>query len=131
MPTSPRAPSSRVGLTRLAPSALPVTSADSRTLRFIFSDGSVDRYGDVIDPNGWQLANYNTNPVALWAHDASVPPIGRGKGVSVVGGALMGSIEFTPADVSPMSDAIYQMLRAGYLSAVSVGFSPLAWKDER
>jgi HK97 family phage prohead protease len=117
-------------LTRLAPSFAPVeTAADDRTLRFIFSTGGVDRYGDVIDPNGWQLANFNTNPVVLWAHDASAPPIGRAKNVGVVGGKLMGSIEFMSADVNPMSDAIYQMLRAGFLNAVSVGFSPIAWKQ--
>jgi hypothetical protein len=36
----------------------------------VFSDNSVDRYGDTIDARGWVLDNYKANPVALFGHDA-------------------------------------------------------------
>ena len=48
-----------------------------RAVRFCFSDGSVDRVGDTVDPRGWQLAQFLKNPIALFAHDATSPPIGR------------------------------------------------------
>src|SRR5579885_328326 len=98
-----------------------------RTLRFVFSDGSIDRYGDRIDPAGWELDEYKANNVALWAHDSSLPPIGRGVNVGQVGDRLMGDIEFASADINPFADMIYRMYQGGFLSAVSVGFMPLEW----
>jgi hypothetical protein len=35
---------------------------DARVVSFVFSDNSVDRYGDTIDARGWVLDNYNANP---------------------------------------------------------------------
>ncbi len=35
---------------------------DDRTIRFVASDETVDRYGDVVSVEGWQLANYKKNP---------------------------------------------------------------------
>ena len=44
-----------------------------RFLDVIVSDESTDRYGDVIIASGWQLANYQRNPVALWLHERPRP----------------------------------------------------------
>src|SRR5579859_3156048 len=89
----------------------PIAATDEalRTIRFVFSDGSVDRAGDTINPNGWELEDFLKNPVALWAHASQDPPIGRAINVGPTGGKLMGDIEFMPADVSPFADSIYRM----------------------
>jgi HK97 family phage prohead protease len=100
---------------------------DSRKLRFVFSDGTVDRSGDSIDPAGWEIDTFAANPVALWAHNSFEPPIGRASNVGAIGGKLMGDIEFMPADISAFADSIYRMVKGGYLKAVSVGFIPLEW----
>ncbi len=92
--------------------------------RFCFSDGSVDRAGDSIAPDGWDWANFNKNPVALWAHDSFSPPIGRAGNLAVENGRLMGDIEFMAADVYPFADSIRRMVEGGYIQAVSVGFIP-------
>lgn len=106
---------------------------DSRVLRFVFSDGSIDRSGDTINPDGWDLTGFLKNPVALWSHDSSSPPIGRAANVGPVKGKLLGDIEFMPPEVSPFADSIYRMVKAGYLRGVSVGFMPEKWTfvDER
>jgi HK97 family phage prohead protease len=96
-----------------------------RTYRFCFSDGSVDRMGDVIDPLGWELGDFNRNPVALFAHDSSAPPIGRASNVIVEGERLMGDIEFAPPEIYGFADTIFKLVGGGYLNAVSVGFLPL------
>src|SRR5712664_2951375 len=72
----------------------PVAQADSRKVRFVFSDASVDRSGDSIDQAGWKTDAYRDNPVALWAHNSSEPPIGRSSNVGTVSDRLMGDIEF-------------------------------------
>ena len=103
-----------------------VADAD-RKLRFVFSDGTIDRAGDSIDPEGWEVDNFLTNPVALWAHDSYSPPIGRASNVGASGGKLMGDIEFMAAEISGFADSIYRMIKAGFVKAVSVGFIPLEW----
>jgi HK97 family phage prohead protease len=103
--------------------ALDVDGAD-RTLRFVFSDGSVDRMGDTIAADGWQLAEFERNPVALWAHDSSAPPIGGARNVVVEGARLMGDIEFAPPETYQFADTIYRLVRGKFIRAVSVGFMP-------
>jgi HK97 family phage major capsid protein/HK97 family phage prohead protease len=89
-------------------------------LEFVMSDGSVDRMGDVIEPNGWKLDNFRSNPVALFGHDPQFP-IGQWQDVNVRGGRLTGHL----ALMEPVSDRlreIHAAVQAGVLRAVSVGF---------
>jgi HK97 family phage prohead protease len=99
----------------------------TRSKRFVFSDATVDHAGDSIDPKGWDLGVFNKNPVALWSHDSSMPPIGRALNVGVEKGKLVGDIEFAPPEVSEFADSIYRLVDGGYLKAVSVGFRPKDW----
>jgi hypothetical protein len=43
-------------------------AAGGDALEFVLSDKTKDRYGDVIDPKGWVLANFKKNPIALFNH---------------------------------------------------------------
>jgi HK97 family phage prohead protease len=114
----------------LGPGAdLDVGSKTERTITFVFSDDSVDRYGDTIDARGWLLDNFKANPVALFGHDASCVEnvIGRASNVRIEGNRLVGEIEFMEASVNPNAECAYQMVKGGFLHAVSVGFQPLDW----
>jgi HK97 family phage prohead protease len=102
---------------------LPVAGAE-RTLRFCFSDGSVDRMNDTIAAAGWDLTDFSANPVALWAHDSSAPPIGGARNVGVEGDRLLGDIEFAPPETYAFADTIYRLVLGKFLRAVSVGFLP-------
>lgn len=113
---------------RLATGAAAEVAGRDRTLRFCFSDGSVDRAGDRIDPNGWDLAPFKQNNVALWAHDSFNPPIGRAHNVGTIGDRLMGDIEFAPAETYAFADTIYRLAKDGFINAVSVGFKPTDWE---
>jgi HK97 family phage prohead protease len=83
--------------------------------------------GDTIDPTGWDLGPFLKNPVALFGHDSSAPPIGRASNVTVENGKLMGDIEFAPAETYAFADTIYKLVVGKYLNAVSVGFLPLEY----
>jgi HK97 family phage prohead protease len=102
---------------------LPVDGV-ARTLRFCFSDGSVDRMNDTIAAAGWDLTDFSANPVALWAHDSSAPPIGGARNVGVEGDRLLGDIEFAPPETYAFADTIYRLVLGKFLRAVSVGFLP-------
>src|SRR3984893_17409338 len=100
----------------------------SRVVTFCFSDGSVDRVGDTISVTGWDLASFRSNPVCLWAHDSSSPPIGRVRRTYISGERLMGDVEFASAETYPFADQIYRLVVDGFVRAVSVGFLPIEWK---
>lgn len=111
---------------RLAGQAMPGLEADSRVISFVLSDSSVARDDHTIMTSGWDYKAYMTNPVVLFAHDADDVNcvIGRMERIWTDGDSLMGDISFIPADINPMAETVYQMVRAGYLNAVSVGFIP-------
>ena len=100
---------------------------DGRSLTFVISTASVDRMGDSIAVDGWKLDAFRKNPVVLWAHDAGSLPVARAEKVWIEGGRLMATAEFTPAGMARFNDTVFDMLKAGFLNATSVGFSPLKY----
>jgi len=89
---------------------------------FVASTDTEDRYGDVIDQNGWELDSYRSNPVILLNHNPLDLPIGRGE-VEIRDGKLMIDIEFDMGD--PLAAEVARKAEAGFLHSVSVGFRSL------
>lgn len=106
------------------PFEVKAVEGESRVLRFIGSDETPDRDNDIIEVNGWDLANYRKNPVFLWAHDYRFPPIGRGKKVAKEDGKLVFDIEFPAEGIFPFADLIFNLYKGKFLRATSVGFIP-------
>lgn len=73
---------------RFAPGGNAQADAGARTLKFIFATSDVARDGDRILPGAWQLDNFRKNPVFLFAHDASKPPIGKVTSINKSNGKL-------------------------------------------
>lgn len=92
---------------------------------FVMSDESVDRVGDIIEVRGWQLAEFKKNPIALYGHDSSAPPIGTWENVRVEGKRLVGRLKLAAAGTSAFIDTLRSLLEQRILRAVSVGFQPL------
>lgn len=95
---------------------------EDRTLRFIGSDETPDRDGDVISVDGWDVNNYVKNPVFLWAHDYSIPPVGKATNVYRDSGKLLFDIKFPDTGIYPFADLVYNLYKGGFLNATSVGF---------
>lgn len=100
---------------------------ETRSVDFVISTASVDRMGDTVSVDGWKLDTYRKNPVVLWAHDASMLPIAKASNVRVEDGKLKARAEFAPKEMSGMANAVFEMIRGGFLSATSVGFAPLKY----
>lgn len=96
-------------------------------MEFVLSDATVDRYGDIIEVNGWSLTNFKKNPIALFNHNPNMV-IGTWKNLRVQNAALRGDLSLAPEGTSPRIDEIRRLIDAGILKAVSVGFKPI--KDE-
>jgi hypothetical protein len=97
--------------------------AESRVRTFVLSNETPDRYNTVFRADGWQLDNYQRNPVVLWAHDRSHPAIGKGT-ARVVGTELLLDVEFFDANVNALAEQLLRTIDAG-VGAISVGFEPL------
>jgi|GEM_PF-1162135 len=84
----------------------------------------VDRQDEVLVAAGCRLDDYLRNPVVLWAHDQSVPPIAKSLSTQpVVGQGVLSTWLF--AD-TPFAQEVGGLYRGGFLSAASAGFRPLA-----
>ena len=103
-------------------------STESRSMEFVASTDAVDRYGDVIQQDGWQLDNFQKNPVFLWGHDSSAPPIGKVSSISVASNRLIATVQFATADIYPLADTIFKLYQKGFMNAVSVGFLPIDYE---
>lgn len=90
----------------------------------IASTDSIDRQGDSIDQKGWDLANFKSNPVLLWAHDYSALPIGRVSSIEVVDGKLVADFVFATAEANPIAQQVKSLYMEGIVNASSVGFIP-------
>lgn len=100
-----------------------------RALDFVISSSRRDRDRDTINQKGWEAAEWEKNPVVLWAHDHSEPPVAKGFNLRVSGSKVLSSAEFTAHDLNPFGDMIYRMYQAGFMRATSVGFRPLKFKQ--
>lgn len=94
--------------------------------RFTASTEAVDRDGDVLFADGWDLDNFSKNPVILYAHDQfGTFPVGKAVAAETGDGFLSVDVDFTPRAVSENGHEVYRLVKAGFLNAVSVGFNPI------
>ena len=104
-------------------------------LDFLASTGTVDRFQEIIEPEGWKLDSYRQNPVFQNAHRygdvlftlgkalvTEVRDIGEGRK------GLFQRIEFA-TECNPVAKVAYGLYQGGFLNAVSVGFIPLRWEE--
>lgn len=99
-------------------------AGDGGGLEFVLSDATVDRYGDIVEPDGWDLRSFKKNPIALFGHNSSFP-IGKWSDLRVEAGKLIGRLNLAKRGTSYRLDELIGLVEQGILRAVSVGFRPL------
>lgn len=103
----------------------------SRTVRWTITTGGVDRDNDTIAAGGWDVADYLKNPTVLWAHDYSQLPVGRALDVTQVANGLQSTTQFPEKGIHAFADTVFELVKGGFLNAVSVGFKPMEYsRDE-
>lgn len=108
---------------------------EKRVIKYVCSDASVDRAGDIIKQDGWLMDNFRKNPVIMPMHDYSDFPIGVSIRTEVVEDKLKMNVMFATKDMNPKADMAFKMAKAGIMKAGSVGFAPIKFHipddDER
>lgn len=104
-----------------------VLDATTGLVEYIASDESIDSYGEVIRANGWRFDRFQKNAPFVDSHSyANIEDqLGRVVEARVEGSRLIEVVQWA-IDVPSNTKARigWEMTRAGYLRAVSVGFIP-------
>lgn len=114
---------------------------EMRYREFIISSSVRDRHRTVLNMDGWNLKNYELNPLVGYMHDVyggrmcqpDDPDTLIGSGRVWIeegrvsdklpeGKYLMGGVTFETKDVNPLAEKIYQKVKGGTLRMTSVGF---------
>jgi phage head maturation protease len=98
--------------------------SDAGTFKVIISTDNQDRQGEVVKQDGWDMSNYNMNPVVLWAHDYSSLPIGMTTRIYTEGGKTYAEGKFAPAEANPFAQQVRKLYDGGFVNTTSVGFIP-------
>lgn len=108
-----------------------IKKADDGSFIAIASTNAIDRHGEIVDNNGWELKAFKKNPVILWAHDHSEPAIGVSKRTWVEGVGKKAKLMIQPVlhDVTEKARAIKQLVEMGVINSLSVGFKPIESPD--
>jgi HK97 family phage prohead protease len=118
----PQVVNADVELIASVPFCLAAESETAEGLPWTLSTFDLDRFGERIDPAGWDYKRYMDNPVVEWAHRYDIPAIGRADSLYTDDNGLHGVVIFNDKDYDPFGWAIGQRVKAGVIRAGSVGF---------
>jgi HK97 family phage prohead protease len=118
----PQAVRADVALIASVPFCLTADSEAAAGLPWTLSTFDLDRFGERIDPAGWDYKRYRDNPVVEWAHRYDIPAIGRIESLTADDTGLHGVVVFNGKDYDPFGWGIGERVKAGVIRAGSVGF---------
>jgi hypothetical protein len=104
---------------------------EDRTVEFIISSADKDRHNTVLNMKGWNLDNFNANPIVGYQHNVHGgnlctgpnPDDVLGPGRAFIeGDRLIGAVTFETKDINPLAEKIFRKVLNGTLRATSVGF---------
>lgn len=99
-------------------------NAEQRTVTAYVSTFEWDRTDERFSKGAWKLDNYKRNPVVMWGHDYSRPPIGKATAIEEDDKGLLATTQFADTEEGNMT---FELFKGGFLSAFSVGFAPRKW----
>ena len=109
---------------RVKISAFKVSDVDTeeRTVTAIISSDAIDRDDEVLLPKGAELEHFRKNPVVLWSHNSSIPPIGKALWIEKKRNKIIAKVKFATTE---LAEEVWQLFKGGFLKAFSVGFMPI------
>lgn len=93
---------------------------ETKTIDGYASTFQWDRDGERFIKGAWDLRSYMQNPVVLWSHDLSQPPIAKNVGIAEDELGLKTVTQFDTEN--PRSMEYFALYQKGFLNAFSVGF---------
>jgi len=113
-----------------------VRARGDRVISFRASTPTLDRHGTVIRSEGIDTTRFDRNPIFLWSHDGYNSMFGGPSLDSVIGKvtahrktkqAFDIDVQFAEHETAQKA---FELVKSGFLSAVSIGFVPLKSHEE-
>ena len=99
---------------------------ESGRLEVTITTDSRDRHGDIMVPGGAVLTAYKRNPVVMFGHDYTQPPIARAYNLRKDKNRITAELQWAP---TAFAREVGQLYEAGFMHAWSIGFIPLEWDE--
>ncbi len=103
------------------------TQEAERSIVARVSTNDRDRDGEIVEPHGIELKDFQANPVLLWAHRYDSPPVGKALWSKTDDAGLVCKFQFAQTQ---FAEDIYQLYKGGFLRAFSIGFIPTDYDRE-
>ncbi|MCK4609422.1 MAG: HK97 family phage prohead protease [Gammaproteobacteria bacterium] len=97
------------------------------TFKFVISDETKDRAGEIVRVAGWDLTNFNKNGVVLFAHDYNSMPVGKATKTYVEGTKLISEGIWAETE---KAQTLRKLHEDGFIKTVSVGFIPKEFDED-
>ncbi len=91
-----------------------------RTIIHYITTKIVDRFGDIVYPDGMDDTDYRKNPVVLFAHDSRKLAIGKNIWLKKDSKGILAKTQFADTE---LGHELYRLNRDGFLNAWSIGFT--------
>ena len=100
-----------------------------QSLVAVASTNGIDRDGEIIEAKAFEnaLSLFRKNPVVLWAHDHSKPPIAKSLQEKITDDGLIFQPQFAK---TTFAKEIWSLFKNGFLNAFSIGFIPKEYEYE-
>lgn len=95
---------------------------EEKSITALVSTFEWDRYDEKFAPGAWDLKNFKDNPVVLWSHNKSLPPIAKAVSIVETEKGLESKMVFDMEN--EFAKNIFRLYREKFLKAFSVGFWP-------
>jgi HK97 family phage prohead protease len=92
------------------------------------SDEGMDRDGDIISMDAWDLKGFKQNPVVPLFHDYRSFPVAKATKVRMHEGKLMFRPVFA-VNENPQAKIAFDLYKGGFMNAFSVGFLPKEFEE--
>ena len=100
------------------------TNEDERAIIFRITTPRQDEMGDIVEVAGADLSYYRKHPIFLWAHDHSIPAIGRSMWIKKDADNQDIKIKVQFQDTTQFAKEIYELYKQKYLQGCSIGLQP-------
>lgn len=108
---------------------------EARTAEFIITNETPDRHGSIIPFKGWDLKNYNKNPIVSYNHAALMNGFFEKPDPDLVIGSsslhldkekrqIIGTVTFEDAENNPLAEKMLRKVNKKVLRTASVAFIP-------
>ena len=105
---------------------------ESSQITFVVSADNVDRDGERILPDALKkdFAYYESNPVALFNHDHSIPAVAKMVSHDFQDDKVVMTDQFATDIDYPFAKMLWELYAKGYMCMTSIGFIPLGATDD-